>query len=263
MRVGTNPLKTIKETIEAPRISCGVVTHYTDNNYHADRMTIVRRCLNSITAAHPDEFIIWDNGSTPDFRLMLREYSPDVLIESVNVGLDRAKHNLFELARGDIFCYSDDDVFHEVGWLAAQLEILETYPNVGVVSGSPQRSHFEWACDSNAVLSSKYNMAVTKGRLIPDEYEREYCLSIGCKCGRHEKAYIGREDVLLEYKGVKAWAHGHHFQFTCYREAMKPYFTANNYYMHPAKDIDVNIDKAGFMRLTTYKRTVYHMGNKL
>lgn len=260
-RVGHNPNRDNKR-IPRPHVSAGVVTHYTDDAYHAERLPIVRACLASIVAAHPDELIIWDNGSTPDFRAMLAEFSPSVLVLSDNVGLNTAKHQLFNIARGEIFHYSDDDVLHDAGWLDAEMEILKTYPSVGTVSGSPMRVHFRWGNNTNMEQAGRHKMTVNYGRLIPAEYERDYCASIGCNCGKHEEAYKGLDDVLLTYQGVKAWAHGHHFEFTCRRETMKPYFKPSDFMMNSERQRDEEIDAAGFMRLTTYKRVTRHMGNK-
>ena len=261
MRVGQNPRKFTKSAIPRPRISAGVVTHCTGEAYHSNRLDIVRSCLNSIMAAYPDEFIIWDNGSTPEFREMLRSFRPNVLIEADNVGLDTAKHNLLNIARGEIFCYSDDDILHAAGWLDKQMEILETYPDVGVVSGSPQRSHFKFAVSTNGIRAAEYNMSIKTGKLIPDEYEQDYAASIGIEYSALNQSTISVQDTLLEYKGVKAWAHGHHMQFTCYREKVKTFFPASNFYMSRAQPMDEAMNAAGLMRLTTYQRTCRHLGN--
>jgi glycosyltransferase involved in cell wall biosynthesis len=221
-------------------------------------------CLSSIRAAKPDELIIWDNGSTHAFRAMLREFAPDVLIESYNVGLDMAKHNLIELTRGDVFCYSDDDVLHEVGWLEKQLQILETYPNVGTVSGSPQRVHFRWGISSNLKLAQEYKMKIERGQIIPEWMEKEYAASVGIQdVNLWYARTVSETDTLLEYKGVKAFAHGHHFQFICYPERVKKFFKPSYQYMQNERGRDEAIDAAGFMRLTTRERTVKHLGNRL
>jgi len=259
MRVGQNPLKRTSLPIPQPVTSCGVITHYTSDAYHKDRLEIVRRCINSIKAAKPDELIIWDNGSTPEFLDMLRSLNPTVLVQSVNVGIGTAKRNLFEIARGEIFCYSDDDVYHEAGWMETQCEILETYPNAGTVSGSPMRLHFKYGNESNMALADRYGMKIQRGYLIPENYEIDFAESIGIKYSDLQKSTAQLTDTLLEYKDVKAWAHGHHMQFTCYRKMVKKYFEPDNIYMRGEREQDRRIDSAGFMRLTTYERTVRHI----
>lgn len=259
MRQGNNPKKFDRRPIPRPRISAGVVTHYTDDPYHKNRMPIVEACLRSIRP-EVEELVIWDNGSTPEFREMIAEYA-DMLVLSPNIGLDNAKRNLMNIARGEIFCYSDDDVLHAPGWFAKQYEILTTYPAIGLVSGSPQRDHFKFAISSNLELAQKYGMKITRGNLIPQIILDEYAESVGMSHETHAQSVRNLQDVLLEYKGVKAWAHGHHFQFTCYRQTAIKFFPYSDLYMSSARPLDEEMDKAGYMRLTTYERTIRHMGN--
>lgn len=264
-RTSSNPLKETTGIPRKPYISMGIVTHFTDHHYHGNRMDVVHACLSSIVQANdgPDELVIWDNGSTPRFREMLASFMPDVLIESYNVGLDTAKNNLAEIARGKIFCYSDDDILYGPDWLGKHLEILETYPEVGTVSGSPQRVHFRWGNKTAKAYALKEGFVSQEGRFIPDVWEKDYCESINKDYNNHMEQTKSEQDLLLEYKGINAFAHGHHMQFVSYRDTIRPFLKPSGFYMNEHKSFDCAVDEAGLMRLTTFERTAQHIGNKL
>jgi glycosyltransferase involved in cell wall biosynthesis len=265
-RIGSNPFKNQNLQLRDPEISLAVITHYTEHNYHSRRMDVVRRCLDTMLAGAKDfdtELLIWDNGSTEEFRQMLRGYQPEVLVEAYNVGLDNAKQKICQIASGKVFCVTDDDVEFTPDWLKSQIEILTTYPNVGLVSGSPQRVHFRWGIQSNLAFAKRPDVTLRTGRLIPDEYEADYAISIGMKPEEHAKRSQQEIDFLLEHKGVKAWAHGHHMQFTAYRKTILPFLSHSNMFLADQRPFDIAIDGMGLLRLTTFKRTVRHLGNVL
>lgn len=261
MRLSNNPNKGAK-TIEVPQITLGMITHYTDDPYHASRMEVVKASIESmllgVMCGYSREFIIYDNGSTDEFRKTLRSFKPDVLVESYNVGKSTALHNLCSMARGGIFCYSDDDILFTFDWLQKQIEVLKIFPNVGLVNGSPQRVQFK-----HAVETEKKFPGAEFGRFIPDEWEQDYCRSIGDDYARHAESNKNVQDILLKYNGVKAWGHGHHMQFTSYRDVVLPFLKRNNILLADERNFDSAIDEAGLMRLTTYQRTCRHIGNVL
>jgi glycosyltransferase involved in cell wall biosynthesis len=267
MRVGNNPYKDRRVTFHIPEVSLGVVTHYTEDPYHARRLPIVLMCIDSMVAgAHgfDYELIIWDNGSTPDFQAMLQGFNPHVLIESTNVGLDTAKHNIAEIANADILALSDDDILYSPDWLDKHMEILTIYPNVGTVSGSPIRTHFRWGIQSNLRAAQEHGFKVERGKFIPDEWARDYCLSVERDPEEYARATASVDDILFEYHGVKAWAHGHHMQFLGYRKTLAPFLVKSPFLLNDAiKTFDVPMDEAGVLRLTTYARTSRHLGNVL
>lgn len=265
-RTGFNPNKFNAPLPLTPDITLAIVTHYTDHNYHKDRMDVVRRCVETMEAGVRNknyELLIWDNGSTKEFRDMLREYEPTILVESANLGLDYAKLRLCHMARAPVFCYSDDDIEYTGDWYDLHAEILNLYPNVGLVSGSPQRVHFRWGIQSSLKFAQRPDARLNTGRLIPDEYEREYARGIGYPVDEHLQKTKHEVDFLLEYRGVKAWAHGHHMQFVARRKTILPFLADGDKLLADQRDFDRAIDDMGLLRLTTFKRTARHMGNVL
>ena len=137
---------------------------------------------------------------------------------------------------------------------------METYPNVGVVSGQPQRTAFRWGCE-NTIAWAKANAELEVGlELIPKELIIEFCRSIGRETWQRA---AGEPDYLITYNGVKAWAHGHHASFTCYKERIEPLLLDSVTLMDGEHILDKAINDAGMLRLTTFERTWRHMGNIL
>lgn len=265
-RTGFNPNKFNAPLPLAPDITLAIVTHYTEHNYHRQRINVVRRCIETMEAGVKGtnyELLIWDNGSTKEFRDMLREYEPTVLVEAGNLGLDFAKLRLCQIARAPVFCYSDDDIEYTPDWYERHVEILDTYPNVGLVSGSPQRVHFRWSIQSNLKFAQRADVKLTTGRLIPNEYEREYARGIGYPVDEHMQKTGKEIDFLLEHKDIKAWAHGHHMQFVAWRKSILPFLADGGKLLADQRPFDAAIDQAGLLRLTTFKRTARHIGNVL
>jgi hypothetical protein len=259
MRADQNPNKSRKPVPIFPDVSLAVVTHYTDQPYHHQRLPIVRMSLESMLAGakgHTCELIVWDNGSPPEFRAMLHEYNPDMLVESVNIGVSDARHNLCHMARGKILSMADDDLLYAPDWLDQELLLLNTYPGVGVVAGSPQRSSFNGGHEPTFRFSERPDVRRWEGRMIPDEWEHDFAVSIGA-----DKQYNHPGlDRLMEYKGVKAWCHGHHMQMLCFREVIEPFLTRSPYLLDK-NSLNVMLGEAGLLQLSTYNRTVVHIGN--
>lgn len=263
MRDKQSPNREKKPLPPAPNLSLCVVTHYTKEDYHAERMGVVDLCIRSMVAGAKDwadyELIIWDNGSTPEFREMLRSHKPTIMIESVNVGPHMARRALCHIARGEIINLSDDDILYHPNWLIKMMNIYRAFPNVAVVSGSPINIEFrrnwkpahDWAAITKGVT-------VAQGRdLIPQSWEHDWALSVGIKSGRTAKTQL---ETMLEYRGVKAFAQAHHMQMLGPREILAPF-------MRPVKylvdfwDIADEISRAGYLQLTTASRTAVHIGN--
>lgn len=264
MRTSQCPNRTNVPTPPAPKISLTVVTHYTRHEYHAGRMEVVDLCLKSMIAgAHGSdlEFIIWDNGSTPEFREMLRSHNPTIMIESVNVGPHNARRALCHIARGEIINLSDDDILYHPRWLASMLEIYRTFPNVAVVSGSPINVEFRrnWKPAHDFAMTNKQAILTQGNDLIPQSWERDWAFSVGVKSGRTAKTQL---ETMIEYRGVKAFAQAHHMQMLGPREILAPFMRPTQHLVD-FWDIANEISRAGYLQLTTAERTAVHIGNVL
>lgn len=266
MRTTHSPLKSKAPVPPAPFVSACVVTHYTDHPYHAKRMEVVETCLRTMVDGMTGadyEVLIWDNGSTPEFRDMLRKFAPAVLVESVNIGAHNARRNLAEIARGEILMQTDDDVLFHPEWLSLQLELLGVFPNVGIVSGSPHRPAFTWG-----QTPPPEGVKVKHGNFFPEQWIRDACASVGSDFNSFMWTFKNVQDTLLECQDeggqtVRAWGHAHHMQFLGRREIVKPFLKPNPYMLGDGRVFNQDIMTAGLLQLTTYQRTAIHIGNYL
>ena len=266
-RIGNNPFKNNVKVAHKPDISLCVVTHYTTDPYHAHRMEVVRLCLDSLLAGVDGinyELLVWDNQSTNEFRTMLGGYRPSVFVQSVNIGAHNARHALVEMASAPIICMTDDDVLFSPNWLHLQLELLTTFPNVGLVSGTPQHTAFR------AGITHTVNWAqndkeckIRSGRLVPLDWEKDFCISVGKNWDKYKSNpdFNAIQDVLIEYKNIYAWAHGHHMQFLAYRDVIAPFITRLPVLLDNKLLFNIPVDSAGLLQLTTHSRTAVHIGN--
>lgn len=261
MRIGANPLrnKTVKPL--AP-VVLAVITHLPDTyGYHEHRLEVIQKCIESMTRfAPPHSLIIWDNGSCEALKQWIRHIKPDLFIESANVGKINARTSIFRMLPPEtLVAMSDDDIFYYPDWFEEQVKVLNTFPNVASVSGYPIRTSFRWGCE-NTIRWMKGQGILEVGKFIPDEYERDFCISIGRDPHVHKKNTLGDMDYRGKYNEVYAYATSHHCQFISIAGRILPALRFDNEAMSDEKPFDVRLDNLG-LRLSTTKRYSRHIGN--
>jgi hypothetical protein len=239
-----------------------VITHLPhQDGYHAKRLEVIQACIGSMMRGAPDvPLVVWDNGSHPVLLNWLRSLRPYMLIESANVGKANARAALFRMFPPEtVVAMSDDDILFYPGWLDAEMDILQTFPNVACVTGNPIRTSFRWGCE-NTIRWMKDEGILEVGRFIPDEYEQDFCMSIGRVYETHRKNTANEADYRGQYGGVYAYATGHHCQFIAVAGRVLSAAKYDDYAMGDEKPFDIALDKIG-LRLSTVKRYSRHIGN--
>ena len=265
MRIGTNPNRNNGADKFLP-VVFAVVTHLPNQEgYHKDRLEVIQACLNTMRdgAKVPHTFMVWDNGSCAALTDWLQwSFKPDVLMLSGNIGKTAARAAMIRmLPPGTVVAYSDDDILYYPGWLEPQLELLEHFPDVSVVTGYPVRTAFRWGVE-NTIAWAKKNGKVKKGQLIPREWEDDFCVSIGREPEWHADYTKDDVDYRVTYKGKQAYLTAHHCQFVGYSDFIAPHLFYDDAAMGDEKPFDIAMDKAG-LRLATVERHTRHIGNKL
>jgi glycosyltransferase involved in cell wall biosynthesis len=273
MRIGGPPAVVKRKDFHAARVTvCIVVCIPHQLDYYVHRLDVLKLSLRSLAANTPRErydLMVLDNGSRPEVVEYLRTLQARGDIDSLvllhrNIGKLNAWRMLFNAAPGDLVAYSDDDVFFEAGWFDAQFEILDTYPRVGMVSARPVRKQFGYG---NAYLPGYLEecpgLAISRGHFIPDEWELEFLRSTGRSASGLESLKQSRTDVLLEYRGVKAYSTATHFQFIAPRPVILEGLRrgANRATGSEERSVEESIDEMGYARLSTFGRHVRHVGN--
>jgi hypothetical protein len=266
MRIGHNPLDHQKAEPMPSIVACAI-THLPNlKGYHQDRLEIVQTCLTTMRshAGREIPIYVWDNGSGPELRRwLLDEYKPEYLTLSPNIGKASARSSIVRsMPPKTIVCISDDDMYFYPDWLAPQLELLEKFPNVGVVSGYPVRTQFRWG-NKSTLKWAQDNARLIAGRFIPDEWDRDFCTSIGRNYDWHKNYTATDRDYLIEYEGMRAYATAHHCQFIAYAGRIDYIVQWDSEALSDERKFDRAIDDDMLLRLTTTERLVRHIGNVL
>lgn len=272
-RVGMNPAKLKKSTYKPARVTVATIVHIPNFvGYYEHRFPVLKACLQSIIENTTEEYdlLVLDNGSCEEVRAyldqLLDERMVDFLLHSqVNLGKLSALRLIFESAPGQLVAYSDDDFYFFSGWLRAHLRVLESFPNVGVVSGYAAPGLFEPDRISANLKFAESNPGarLEQGQFLDKSWVRDWAVSTG----RDPEKVVAEAKQLpqmkLHYKGVEALATAHHAQFLAPRKVLLEVLPQDwsERLMGGMLDMDREIDRKGYLRLTTPIRTTQHLGN--
>jgi glycosyltransferase involved in cell wall biosynthesis len=275
MRVGHNPARFVEKVAQPAEITVTVVNCIPfQSGYYEQSLDVLKIALESLHATrepdHPYDVMIFDNHSCAEVREYLKEACDKgkiqyLVLSDTNIGKIGAWNFMFGAAAGKYIVFADGDVAFRPGWLFASLEVLETFPNVGMVSARPFRTPrkysaatIEWARrqDSNVVLE--------EGCLLDWETVWEHGRSIGESEIKAHESYLKGSDIRLTYQGKTAYIGAGHFQFMARRELLLGIIPLpSGQPMRGERALDNAIDENGYLRLTTEKPLVVHLGNRL
>ncbi len=272
MRIGMNPARHKVTDYRPARVTVAVLVYIPyQYGYFARRFDVLRLCFNTLLrhTPEPHDLLVFDNNSCEAVKEFLRDLQERGLIRylitsSENIGKLGALRIIAGAAPGEVIAYTDDDTFFYPGWLSAHLKILDAFPNVGMVSGCPERTLFDHGIESNLRLAeADPEVRLSRGQTIPEQWEREWAVALG----RDVEAFLAQvrqmEDILLERNGVRAYATACHNQFLApkavLQEALAGPWTGR--LMGGMNELDNTIDAAGYLRLCTPERTTRLIGN--
>ena len=272
MRFGNNPYKSAQ--VSHPRnVTVAVlvfIPHLT--GYFEQRLDILKLCIASILkhTDHPYDLLILDNGSCSpviDYLLDLRAQGAlqYLILSQHNLGVLGAYNVIFSAAPGRYVAYSDDDMLFHPGWLSEQLRIVEAFPKVGMVSGLPTWQNFGlYTAGTLALASSDPSIEIQRSKGWPLEWAREYSDSIGWDLDGFIERCRDIEVVRLTKNGVSAFATSTHCQFVVSKAAVATVLPLDpGGRAVETHRFDEQLDRAGFIRLSTVRPFVQHMGNHL
>lgn len=268
-----NPGRGKKSSFQPARVTVAVLTYIPNQaGYFQDRLEVTKTCLESILAntSSPYDLMVFDNGSCPDavemFKSMRAEGKIDFLILSAqNIGKIGALKMIFAAVPGEIIAYCDDDVFFLPGWLERHLQVIDTFPKVGAVTGMYIKPHMKEGIASTLKFAGRKDVITEKGNLVDRELEQHYIDQTGRTWERYREEIQGLKDVRVTYKGVQTYVSAGHYQMTVPKKAilnaLPPEWSGN--LMGQMRDLDVAIDKLGLLRLCTTPATIRLLGNKI
>jgi len=273
-RFGMNPARDKKITYSPSRVSAAVMTYIPNlEGYFTYRLDVLKMCLESLIHSTGSEvdIVVLNNGSCEEVRdyleLELEQGRINYLIHSrLNLGVIGGFKFLFNAVPGEVIAYCDDDVLYYPGWLDAHLRILDTFPNVGMVSGAPVGYSSEHALSAveDFISQKPADLRVFQKPRVA-EWEENWALSTGRSVPDHLKAVQDTPHLHLVYRRVEAVQSAKHFQFVTPKkvicEALSPEWSGS--LMDGLVALDESVNKLGYLRLSTPVRYARHIGNTI
>lgn len=271
-RVGQNPAKFVKEVAKPERITVAVLNYIPFmSGFYAEALDVLKVTLNSIreSADLPFDLLVFDNASCEEVRQYLMDEHQAgriqfLILSDKNLGKGGAWNVILAGAPGEVIAYTDSDAFFYPGWLSRSLQILETYPNVGMVTARPFRTKPELYSQTVAWARSEPGVQVEEGALVPYETFREFDLSLGQSEEEIRAHYDTSQDVRLTYQGVAAYAGASHWQFMAYKQVIQRFLPfAMDRPMGQVRQLDERMNEAGYLRLMVSDPLAMNMSNTL
>ncbi len=280
-RVGINPARGKLISNRPARITVTLLSYIPDlSGYFEDRLKILKIVLESLHAntSTPYDLLVFDNGSCQEVIefLTARNHAGEInylILSDKNIGKIDAFQILFNTSPGEIIAYSDDDILFYPNWLEAQLEILDSFPHAGMVSGTPVRNASMHARESldQLIANKPDGIKMSNRRAIPDDWEIDWAISTGRDPQEHLRITQDHQDLVLQVqdtkRGIECEAVGsaNHFQFITPKkiilQALPNQWSGK--LMGSMVELDEAIDQLGYLRLSTTQRYTRHLGNVL
>ncbi len=272
MREGQNPAKFVGHVARPAPITIAVLTYIPFlSGYYAQALDVLKVCLGSIWENTELEYdlLVFDNGSGPEATTYLvGEHQKGkiqyLLLSEKNLGKGGAWNIIFETAPGDILAYTDSDARFSPGWLSQSIEILKTFPNVGMVTSRPFRTPPEFYSAGVEWADQEADASLERGQFIDWETFREFDKSLGQDDEFIRSRYETTEDVRVTFQGVTAHLGASHWQFVGYRDVLRGFLPFDmERPMGQVRELDRRVDDAGLLRLMTREPLAMNMSNTL
>jgi hypothetical protein len=165
-------------------------------------------------------------------------------------------------APGEIISYCDSDVLFSPNWLKRSVEILTSYPNVGMVTARPFRTPPQFF--ESTLAWARANADLAEGTFIPWETFLEFNLSLGQTEAENRKVYAETRDWRIKYEGVTALAGASHWQFTAYKSTVQRFLPFEmGKPMGEVRQLDRQVNDAGLLRLMVPDPLAMNLSNSL
>jgi glycosyltransferase involved in cell wall biosynthesis len=272
MRVGQNPAKFVKDVKKPERITVAVLTYVPFiSGYYAEMLEVIKICLGSLIANTdlPHDLMVFDNGSCSEAKDYLRGLQDQghiqyLILSEKNLGKGGAWNILLSGAPGEIVAYTDSDAYFYPGWLSRSVQLLETYPRVGMVTARPFRQNE--ASNTKTLNWAQKNRGVKleKGQFIGWEDFWSFVRSLGNSEKQAREWYQTSQDIRLTYKGVPAIVGASHWQFTAWKKTVQEFLPFDmSRPMGQVKQLDERMNAAGYLRLMPTDMLAQNMSNRV
>ncbi|MFZ5904363.1 MAG: glycosyltransferase family A protein [Chloroflexota bacterium] len=279
MRKGQNPAKFVNDVARPERITVALLNYIPFlSGFYAETLDVLKVSLESMRrdAGLPFDLMVFDNGSCAEVRDFLVKEKEEgriqyLILAEKNMGKGGAWNVIFGGAPGEIIAYCDSDVLFFPNWLKRSVEILETFPNVGMVTARPFRTPPEFY--ESTLKWARENATLEDGQFIPWETFVEFNLSLGQTEEENKKVYAETRDWRITYrpersgaqtKDETAFAGASHWQFTAYKSTLQGFLPFDmDKPMGQVRQLDKRMNDAGLLRLMVSDPLAMNMSNTL
>jgi len=272
MRKGQNPAKFVKNVPRPERITVALLNYIPFlSGFYAETLDVLKVCMDSMRndAGLPFDLMVFDNGSCSQVRDFLVKEKEEgriqyLILAEKNMGKGGAWNVMLAGAPGEIIAYTDSDVLFSPNWLKRSVEILETFPNVGMVTARPFRTPPEFYEGTLKWARDAERATLEEGQFIPWEIFLEFNLSLGQNEEENKKVYAETKDWRIIYKDVPAIAGASHWQFTAYKSTLQHFLPFDmDKPMGQVRQLDKRMNDAGLLRLMVSDPLAMNMSNTL
>jgi glycosyltransferase involved in cell wall biosynthesis len=274
-RIGQNPAKLGVKAYQPLELGIATITYIPSlEGYFHDSLDILKLMLQSLIRNTVEAFdlLVFDNGSCDEITNELNLLHQKgiirwLVLSGENIGKTGAQNWIFSAMPNEWICYTDSDVLYRKGWLEASRAIIRHFPSAGMVGAQPcffdvlkgkgQAHGPLLSSDKFKFLSYKPEKAVVE----------EYCRGINANPELAAKYHACRlEKIQVDKDGFQAGFGASHMQFLipsqlAHRILPLPYQSGLS--QEEDRQLDLRIDQAGALHLSTIKPYVIHMGNVL
>ena len=272
MRIGQNPAKSIEKVAKPANVTIAVVTYIPFlSGYYAESLEVLKACLGSLweNTPQPYDLFVFDNASCHEVRTYLQEvHQRDqiqyLMFSEKNIGKGGAWNLVFQGAPGEVIAYADSDVYFHPGWLEQTLDVLEHFPNPGMITSRPLRTPEQYYSSTLAWADNDPEAILEEGDYQTWEIYSNHTNSLGVSLEKASEWYQKTRDRRITYRDRQAYIGAAHFQFLAFKSVLQSVLPIEmDRPMGQVRELDRALNQHGYLQLATVDPLVEHMGNHL